>query len=877
MVLQRKASGLSGPGVSDSVQDDIVVDIDDDGANGFKQRASDLSRTRFGAFKQRLAGSTTARSKAVKVSSTVKAVDGCLFYGEDGYWHVKFMLPTITNYSASDTSVQYSYQRQLANLLRLLEGRTGVLTVTGESLNVDAIIEILRSESVLAPDNTVGIQIFENKLESDRERMMAENYKRRVFSLTVRLDDRVLKGSTAGIGKQLYERGQADYGINSPRNHRLISQVDQLFQYVQSAFTTARVATQGEVLGNFVRSMWRGAPERPLVVFPSTKPVMRANQLAWLGEGNVTDLIYELQSDYMGAVGYVSYLALAVLPPELVPTPGLEYLWLNDLNGDPLDIIIHFQVLSPEEIVQNMERRAAIVKDFSDNLRKSNGEAGQSDINETRWAIDDYKDDAKHNNPSVRFTVTAAVTGLTREDLKNTRRAIITTAASSEKAGEEVVWVVPYGKELELHNKCIPGSSVDIDRYIQETELMGLAAGMPHGSDIPRGVGSWLGRLTGRDRGMFMDSIESVLRAKVDAGPVTICVGPSGRGKTTTMIDVGVDQARKGAIVLIREGSKGDTRLLATADIENCPKVTLIDISREPGCFNPGLWGDDRSEQALNLEDFLKMNCAQWDVRYDGSLHMMCAAEIDEHPDSPDFRRVVKALQSRRELRMVGESLSPLADMSEANICWGNRQQSESLMNQLQPGMTVWRSERWRMPLPEKDPKNWTALERFSVACLQLQFGYSRQLSMQRQLRTFTGDDEFHEKSGLVTGTSDLNFLGRSGRSLGSLYWISTQGAGPEDIPPQFRQFATRVIAFRPQNDASAREFAVLLNLNPDDPQVIYDLNHLGCDDAGFPVPSLKGEAMIRLPNGQVVRAQFTRNNVGTSFITHADAYQRVQ
>ena len=692
----------------------------------------------------------------------------------------------------------------------------------------------------------------------------------------MRLNDRILTGTTAGIDPETYERGQVAYGIHSPRHHRLIPMVDEVLLAVRNNFERARVCTQSEVLGNVVRSTWRGAPDRPMVVFPSEKPVTRANQLAWLGEGFITDHVHSLETDYLGDKGFVSYIALAVLPPKSIPTPGLEYLWLNDERGDPVDVIVHFQVLRSAEIRQTMDAKTSSIDEFAQRLAKRNGMAGQADIAAIRAATEEYNAWGKANKLAVRFTVTAAVTGRTQQIALATAKAIMAEGVNVD-SGLEVLWAVPHGLELLLHQRCMPGSAqaFKFERYVHETEPLALAAGMPHATDIPSVRGSVMGRLTGRDRGPFLHSLDNVLLRSEDNGTVTACVGIPGQGKTTAMICYGITQAQKGGVVLLREGSKGDTRHLEGMPIPNLKSTVLMDISREPGGYNPAMWGEDRGERIASLADFLRMNAPYWDREFDGSLHVFCSDEIDKHPEEPDFRNVISALQQRRDLRRFGESLAPLADLTETDICRGTREQSNRLINRLERGrLTVWRSERWLLPDADKDPKTWTTHERFSVSCLLLQFRLSRQIAMQRTLRTFTADDEFHERAQIIGG-SELGLHGRFGRSVGALYWVSTQGAGKVDIPKAFRDFATCVIAFRADTEATAKQYARLLRLEPKDPRVIRDIMTLGCDqETGLPVEALKGEAMIRYPNTQVIRAQYQRLQVGEAFITHADAYQ---
>lgn len=814
--------------------------------------------------KNLLAGDSTARNRAT-THQPIQAADGCLIYGQDGMWWAYFTLQVISSYEYRSTGVKQAIQGRLTNLFKQLVGyEFHFITVPYE---FDA--ERLRAIWVNSynGDND-GYQAYVDQVTANAHVMQDRGYQARVLRLGICLGDRDYPGSTRDAPAKLNPRELEIYGIKAKTNYRLVPHVRTLLGKMQTAgFENARPVDQSEMLNLALRAIWPGCKDRPPLVMSKQTKMYDADELAYLGENDVLDCVDHVQIQNFGRTTYATFLSLSKLPFEPV-CPGQEYLWLIDAYGNPVATSVRGTVVAAGTIASETTKSVADAVSHAEFIRIKNEESGQAEIARAVDALERKQEYVQSGQPMIRFRATAILTSDDLDTLYQLQRELVQTAAT-----RDIGWVAARGIQTQLYNETIPGSGSRTIRYVHDASADSAAAGMFHVTGLPRYMGPYVGELTGKERGPLLYTPSEVLEPGADTGTVTLFIGPPGGGKTFAGLYTCILMAMQGATVLVREGTKGDIRQRFNPP----PGLRVHNVAFEdfPGGLNPGLLGQTPEENAEIMAEWLLSCCSAYNKSWRGPLYAACKEEVEAHPNDPDYRRVIQTLRERRGTEYdIGLDLAQIADLRQGDACWGTRENVDMLIDRLGPGLSMWSAEGWLFPHKDKPEDRWTALERFSVAGLELMFYLGRRVSLDRNRITYTFDDELHEIGGTRV-FAGLDRIGRFGRSQQALAAFATHSWA--DLPSDFLKYATTVFVFR-QDREDAYRAAQVLGLDADDPNIIDEIRKLGCDEFGTFQPDYKGEFMLRRYDGSVIKGRFLEELwMGPhGFVSNTQAYQQI-
>jgi hypothetical protein len=800
------------------------------------------------------------RPRGVKnVECPIEAADGNLYFG-GGYWWAAFRLTTIASYPNRTVSTQRSLLAKLEPVLRGMPGRIGRIYLTGDRLDIASKVDWWRDNTLFGSPDSETMQRFNQRMMLDQAILEDRQYRVRVVTLVIRLKDQRLRGDELGLTHEKYSRGKTTFGIQDPDNHRLIDEVAELYATILNNFPKSTPSTRKSNLNLIARASWRGTPYPPEAEFDETGPFDKPAQQAWLGEGMYYPNGYTITSDYLGDRGEAGYMMLCDMP-QAFSMPGSEYLNLIDLRGDPVPIIVLFRVLSAAEVLEEMRKQQDRLDEWGAKLRKWSGDANSEAFKRAQQGINQVREDADANQMmKIEMEIVAVATGATPHEVTLNQKYII---ANSPKG---FVWVTPLGLQGQIHEGCIPGNDWITTSYVHLAPLHALAAGGLCVTDVPTVQGSLIGELSGSDRGPFQLNLPVVFQQGIETTPLVLSIGPQGSGKTFFTLDVALMYASLNAIVLYRETYKRDSAKINWATVPNAPRHWELELSSKLGVFNPMWWGETPGEQATNTTTFLTNNIKNADSGDEDVIFRFALAACEAPaPDGTvrDIRDIVRAMLDHKTERIqaVGEKLLQLIELKEIGVCIGTKRQADDFIDDLQPGLTIWRSSDWVYPNPNSPAAKWTARERFTVSAIALQYPCTQRLTRRRNVLTVVIDDEAHMIFKLPGGEQALYDAIHTDRSGRNIYWCASQSY--EDVPLRAVMAATTAICYRPLDTVEAQGMARLLHLDPSSEEVIARLKSLGCDEDKEPVMTMVGECYIRYPNGQLARGRNTGLHLG--------------
>lgn len=832
--------------------------------------------------------SNEKRPSPVTSDPAVEEVDGCIFMGASG-WKLLVRLNTTPSYFTKPAKKRQGSLAAMSLTLRALTGKSGRLYITHTPYNVEKKRDLWNREAANRLKSAQGAGShsgYRQMLDRHTRYLRMMNFRVRVLWLEIDLDDHRLEGDDSGLTAELYEYGVTEYGIQDPGNHRFIPKIDRVMKAIRGGYGTARPAMQTEVLNHIVQANWRGIEQPPEPNFDPRVPFNKPAQLAWLGHGFYWPNIYNIENICVGRNGFVSYLVLSGLPDD-IEYSGLEFLAMTDQYGQPVAMTVEFKVLTQAEAIQEMEKRQANLTGWLTPATIKRGDHKQSVIPRATAAMQTAKAKAERDQEGhIKMYVVAAVPGRTAAEAEDNALHVIGKAA---RLYPGVVWDVPAWLQGPLHESCIPGNDWQVYTYPLYPCIDGLAAGGAGVTDVPLVGGRLAGRLSGRDRGPLEIGITSTLTKGQEGATLVVAFGTPGSGKTSWLIDEGLGLGHS-AIFLYREGTHTESQQLRWQYIPDPPHYEIIDVSRDPGCFNAAWWGKTPGEHASNLTSFLysSLLAAQdgdrqiiFDYAMDYILSKPNHGDDQNPGDVRDFRELVAIMRGSGDNAAVriAQDLREMCELPGTKIYYGTYAQAEALFSRFKDfGFYIWRNSAWTLPDPTSEPKNWTAQQRMAVAGIGLQYPFSQELSRRRGVVTVVADDEFHATAKLPGGYSNLFDICNTGRKYDAIQVIGTPSANPDVVPTWCRQFASWVVVFRALTDQDAIWSLEYLGVeDPTDPVWIENVKNLGLDRiTGLQDPNLQGECYIKDPTGAIRKGVIGRLNLGPHGLEPRDTEQHV-
>jgi hypothetical protein len=360
-----------------------------------------------------------------------------------------------------------------------------------------------------------------------------------------------------------------------------------------ASFLDVRPATSIEVQWLVRRAFCRTLGEPPLEGLSGPRALafecngeaqlvpLEADVLRWC-EGIVEHRVQSLRIESELGVCYQAQLVLGALPEQLsFPSPRAELLMRAPASLPfGIDIALSAGYL-PNGLALRLARRG--VQDADQILAaEAEGEQGASDRGYARSdqarELLSYLQSATRP-PLLRATIAVAVAGRSQRELEE-------RVELCRRAFGEVRLYRPYGEQLALFLRHLPGGAAGLRGYDDILTCEQVAAMMPTGAHC---VGSKRGFHLGHSLGGGAEPVSFTLRegSESDSNTAILCVGALGSGKTTLAQKLAYEAFLMGARIVDCD-PKGDHSFHLLPDVAAaCKTVALAADPKLRGLLDP--------------------------------------------------------------------------------------------------------------------------------------------------------------------------------------------------------------------------------------------------------------------------------------------------
>lgn len=734
-----------------------------------------------------------------------------------------FVLPTINADLASDPDRELEMRDIIAAAERILEGRLLHLRVvwgriTGENYTDE-----------LCPDPDAPGRAW---VEERAARIDELGLPQRHVLLGVHLEDRSTSSTAEIRGRgaaRLYGPGARTVSRSETRRlDAIMRKMGARLAATPWRATPASAETLAWMIG---REQHRTATAVP------RDGTISGTQLARLTEGRVEPYSDHLRI-YDGHGQVVAYTAVMCLTgfPEEMEFPG-EGEWLRSLGSitrvrddidedddEPVEVEVlpevsmRFRLMSRRESKKRVEAVRTLAKEQRRSAAKGAAEEVDDEVGESEALARQLNlEISRQGLTLVEDHPRILVTEPTLEALYGACAAI-----DDHYAGSGITCEVGFDEQRELWLEAMLGDSLRVPDLGHTHDIQGLfGSSWWAGSLVGDASGPVIGYLTGSTPGLVRFSAHA--GSALGDATTTFASGRSGRGKTTVLMQVMLDSAADGACSNLLD-LKGDLGGAVDAAAAFGIPTALIRADETFAGAADLFRVMPPQDAILHVERQLAL-LAPPAMRETAERHLMPAVSTIASQDVPTSSHVITELigHTDPEVQALGRYLLGIAGTPLGSTVIGVPRDGQTPRFRTTPGF--WLTQFPGLVLPtDPDPSGWSTIERVSMAVFR-GFSASTVHAMgDRSLRRMpkvVGIPEVHLLTHLADGRTFLTYVAAMGRALGGSLVLDSQDPQPVIGMSSLLEQITTVISLAQRSTAQCKAAAELLDLDPEDGDVV--------------------------------------------------------
>jgi hypothetical protein len=747
-----------------------------------------------------------------------KGITGPINHDEDGHPWLWMAVETVRAYQTMTRSKQRHVKFNLKKALESLEGHELDIQVQALPYGQNEVDELMRAGMIGKPSAEIAKRHAKSR-QRNMEYIKDQGFKQRHGFIGVQMRDERSFLSRL-LSQVLLWMGFGSLLAIGYEHIIYHDQIEEILAKFRHNNVPVRPLSGVETARVIQRCIYRGHAKLPElsddsgVIRDSGELKRLTSSAARIPRDNL-DMVEIFQD---GSSRFASYLAVAKLPERDL---DLSWLFVGDNKHRPVEVSARISIQERARAKSYNAHTLLRIRNEIANLVKLADEASQLDIDKQvarEQIAQAVSSRYERGEISAKVHAFLIVSDDNAERLKKNRSYVI------ERCGQrKIVLEVDETYVTEIRRQTYPGARITYTDYQLDLFLDGLADAAPHATSLFGSKGDLLGEVVGRDGGPFIYAHRLVVFDKnIDGPPGQAYIGPSGRGKTTAMVNDAIADALANMGALFDEG-KGDTRILK-GQHDLLVDLVSLDLSTPEmaGLLNPFYLGDDIQEkQDLAVQMLWKWIRAEAQPGWQPILSEAVAEELDEYPDDPDMKRLImdRLYSANRSdpdgviRRAIGLALRSMLLTKHAEVLTAKgkawKDVADKYIRRGQVTFVVYGE--LTPPTEDKPVSDLTPQERLAFLVRDMTNVIYYNFAMDPDIPVAIYKDEI-QIDNRMGGSVASGHLSRVGRSKGST--INLGGQLIKDVPQDFWENTSTINFFSFKNMSTATEAIDLLGID---------------------------------------------------------------
>lgn len=754
-----------------------------------------------------------------------KGIVGPINHDEEGHPWLWMELETVRGFQSMTKSQQRDVKYNFQTVLESLEGEELDIQVQSVPFGQQEVEDTMRAGVIGRPSKEIAERHARSR-ERNHELLKKRGFRQRRCYIGVMMRDErnVIMRLLSQILLWMGFPSLLAIGYEEVIYH---SQIQEILNKFRHNNMPARLLSGVETARVIQRCVYRGHSKLPELaddsgVVRDSGELKRLTSSAALIPRDNLDMVEIFQD---GESRFASYLAVASLPDSDF---DISWLFVGDRYNRPVEASVRISIQDRAKAKAHNAHTILRIRNEIVNLVKAGGVANAHELQkqEARERMAEAVNQ-RYEQGETSAEVNAFLV-LSDDDagrLKRNRSFVIERCRR-----RKILLEVDETYVVEIRRQTYPGARLTYKDYQLNLFLDGLADAMPHATSLIGNKGDLQGEVVGRDRGPFLYAHRLVVFDKeIDGPPGQVYIGPSGRGKSSAMVNDAIADAVANMAALYDEG-KGDTNILA-GEHDLLVDIRSLDLSAPEmaGLLNPLYMGEDPEEtQDLTVKALWKWIRADAQAGWEPVLGDAVAEELDEHPDDPDMKRLIEqrlvgstaAHMDGPVRHAIGISLRSMLRTQYGQVITAKGKPWKSVADEyIRRGqVTFVIYGKLTPPTEDKPVSDLSSQERLALLVRDLTNVIYYKVAMDTSFAVAVYKDEI-QIDNRMGGSVASGHLSRVGRSKGST--INLGGQLIDDVPSDFWENTSTINFFAFKTRRPAEQAMDLLNLNvePDTPE----------------------------------------------------------
>jgi hypothetical protein len=644
-------------------------------------------------------------------------------------------------------------------------------------------------------------------------------------------------------------------------------------------------------------AVFRGHKKLPALP-KDTELISTDNALYRLGHSTGLDQVDMAEIIQDGASRFAAFMSVADLPTDF---EGLSWLYVGDQDGRRVEVSARLHV---QPLAYSKSKNAGTLNIIEGNITHTvkqiaretakghsvGGLVAARKGHEARKAVAEAeKARLDQGVPKVDVYALMVVSGDDPDRVRANSRFVMDQCANNGVALE-----IDEANTTHVRRQTYPGTRQLYTRYGLPMFSDGVAQAMLHATAVIGNGGDMVGIAIspGADSGPCRYSHRMVLKKGINAPPGEVVWGPSGGGKTNFLLNAGIGDALAGMATIYDEGGKDDSLILKGAKLPVPHMVMDLSSLEMAGLLNPLYLGDNPKESRdMTLDVLMRLIGKEARQGWEPAISSAIWTELEEHPDDPDFERIVQKLRGtgssdpRQGMKQeIADVILGLMRTEHAEIIFAKGKPWKSVAGKyIKRGQFTLVVYGHLTPPHDRDTpdEKLNMQQRLAIIVRQLTSALYYKIAMDPRIPASIKLDEIHINHRLDGGVAS-GHLSRVGRYSGSTVTEAGQLVG--DVQRDFLANTSTIWCFK-LNQPEQAEMAIErmgLNVvkgsdeNPNEEWLWYRQWMMATPDEGRP----QYTAFVRMHNGQFGLVLLNQLFHGGQFMSgpeEVEEYQRMR